>query len=300
MTALLALTTVLAWGTWIPVAQAAPTIDQRTRTFGVAVGNLLFASVALAAGGGHLVLGWRAFWLPFAGGLLWTGGSLSAFRATEAIGLARAAGSWAPLNIVVAFVWGGVLFGELDHLGPGRIGLLAAGLVLVVAGVLLIVRSIGAGGPGRPQHGGALRPGLQWALAAGVLWGTYFVPAQWAHVPSTVANLPLALGIFVAALLAVAAAAPAGRRPPRPSARAAAAQLLAGVLFGGGNLALLGLVARVGTGVGFTVAQLSLLVNAGIGVWVFRVPPPGSRAARVVLAGVALAGAGGILVGTLR
>jgi glucose uptake protein len=79
-----------------------------------------------------------------------------------------------------------------------------------------------------------------------------------------------------------------------------ALQLGAGVLFGVGNLALLGLVSRVGTGVGFTIGQLSLLVNASIGIWVFKVPPPGSRAARVALVGILLAGVGGGVIGVLR
>jgi len=77
-------------------------------------------------------------------------------------------------------------------------------------------------------------------------------------------------------------------------------QLSAGILFGIGNLALLGLVARVGTGVGFTIAQLSLLVNASVGIYVFKVPRPGSKAARIVIVGICLAAIGGILIGNLR
>jgi hypothetical protein len=68
----------------------------------------------------------------------------------------------------------------------------------------------------------------------------------------------------------LALALPAGE-PVKLGARATSAQLGAGVLFGIGNLALLALVARVGTGTGFTIAQLSLLVNASVGVWVFHV-----------------------------
>jgi glucose uptake protein len=52
--------------------------------------------------------------------------------------------------------------------------------------------------------------------------------------------------------------------------------------------------------VGFTIAQLSLLVNAGIGMWVFKVPKPGSRASRRVLVGILVAGSGGVLIGILR
>jgi glucose uptake protein GlcU len=82
--------------------------------------------------------------------------------------------------------------------------------------------------------------------------------------------------------------------------KVAVVQLAAGILFGIGDLALLSLVARVGTGVGFTIAQLSLLVNAGIGMWVFKVPKPGSHVSRSVLVGILVAGSGGVLIGILR
>ena len=122
--------------------------------------------------------------------------------------------------------------------------------------------------------------------AAGLLWGSYFVPAQWAAVPAQVSNFPLAIGILGAAL---ALALPAGE-PARLGLRPAATQLGAGVLFGIGDLTLLGLVARVGTGTGFTIAQLSLLVNASIGIWAFHLPKPGTPQARKVLAGILIAG----------
>jgi glucose uptake protein len=77
-------------------------------------------------------------------------------------------------------------------------------------------------------------------------------------------------------------------------------QLSVGPLFGIGTIALLGLVSRVGTGVGFTIAQLSLVVNVSVGILAFKVPKPGSRAARVALAGLFLAGVGGVLIGNLR
>jgi glucose uptake protein GlcU len=295
VTALLALVIVVSWGSWIPLAQAAPGVPQRTRTLYVTVGNLAFATIALLAGGGHLLFGWREFWLPLAGGLVWTAGNFSAFRASAKIGLARAAGSWTPLNVIVAFVWGGLLFGELDHFGDRRLTLLVAALVLILVGVLLIVRSQGAERT-VAVVGTSFRSGLLWAGAAGVLWGSYFVPAQWARVPSQVGNFPLAIGIF----LAGAALARPARERTRLPARVTALQLGAGVLFGVGNLALLGLVSRVGTGVGFTIAQLSLLVNASIGIWVFKVPAPGSRAARVALIGILLAGVGGSVIGVLR
>src|SRR5690242_7245978 len=244
--ALLSLITVVSWGTWIPLAQAAPGVPQRTRILYVTLGNVMFAGAALVVAGGHLAWGWRSFWLPVAGGVVWTSGTCSAFRASEAIGLARAAGSWTPLNIIVAFVWGAALFGELDGLSGARFAALGGALVLVVTGVLVIVRSqdarpadapppgarLAAGrqrsrvttsvttapagpaatavpaGPAGPaaaplpvSHGaGQHRRGLLWAAAAGVLWGSYFVPAQSAGVTAQVSNFPLAVGMLAGGL----------------------------------------------------------------------------------------------------
>jgi glucose uptake protein len=325
MTLLLSLVTVLVWGSWIPVAQVVPGIPPRSRTFYATVGNIALASVALVVGGGHVSLDWKDFWLPMAGGVLWTGGNYAAFRASEDIGLARAAGSWTPLNIVVAFVWGALLFGELNSFDGSRVAFLAIGLVSVLVGVVLIVRSQDSARP-RPSRASLPGPtslpgpasppalatapaagpsmaaarrhrvGLLWAASAGVLWGTYFVPAQWAKVPAQVGNFPLAIGILVGGL---ALALPV-HEPVRLTLKVGAVQVGAGVLFGIGNITLLGLVSRVGTGVGFTIAQLSLLVNASIGIWVFKVPVPGSRAARGALAGIVVAGVGGGIIGALR
>jgi glucose uptake protein GlcU len=340
--ALLSLITVVSWGTWIPLAQAAPGVPQRTRILYVTLGNVMFAGAALVVAGGHLAWGWRSFWLPVAGGVVWTSGNYSAFRASEAIGLARAAGSWTPLNIIVAFVWGAALFGELDGLSGARFAVLGGGLVLVMAGVLVIVRSQDAHPADRPPPGAPLaagrqrsrvttsvttaptgpaatavptgpsvpavvplpvsqgagqhRGGLLWAAAAGVLWGSYFVPAQSAGVTAQVSNFPLAVGMLAGGLALVLT----GDESVRLPAAGATANLAAGFLFGIGNLALLSLVSRVGTGVGFTIGQLSLLVNASIGIWLFKVPSPGSRAAKLAMAGILIAGTGGALIGALR
>jgi glucose uptake protein GlcU len=297
VTVLLAFVTVAALGTWIPLAQLLPGAPERSRILYVAVGNVVLAGTALLAGGAGVMFDWRSFWLPLAGGVVWAAGNYCVFRASETIGLARAAGTWTPLNIVVAFAWGASLFGELDGLSGAGFAVLGVAFLVVVAGVLLIAGS--RDGPsGLPDSSAptTARAGFLWAGAAGILWGSYFVPAQWAAVPPQVSNFPLALGILGGAL---ALALSAGE-PVKLGRRATTALLGAGIVFGIGNLALLALVARVGTGTGFTIAQLSLLVNAGIGIWVFHVPRPGTRQARKVLAGIVIAGIGGCAIAAMR
>ena len=302
MTVLLAAVMVIALGTWIPLAQLDRDTPDRTRLLYVALGNVLFAGAALAVdGGAGLSFGWRGFWLPLLGGVVWAAGNYCVFRASATIGLARAAGTWTPLNIVCAFVWGALLFGELDGFSPARFALLGLAFVAIVLGVLLISGSQaqveeGPAGTTPPRRRRLLTPGLLWAMGAGVLWGSYFIPAQWAATSAQASNVPLAVGILVGAL---ALSLTSGQRL-RLTPRATAAQLGAGAIFGVGNLALLALVARVGTGTGFTIAQLSLAVNAALGIWLFHVPHPGTSQARRVLTGIAVAGIGGGVIAALR
>jgi glucose uptake protein len=306
VTAVLAILMVILWGSWIPIAQATGGVSQRQRTFYVTVGNLVIAIVALTIGGGHLTLGWREFWLPFAGGIVWTLGNYTAFRGAENIGLARASGTWSPLNIIVSFTWGILLFHELRGFSAIHFAVLGVALVFVVIGVLLIVRSqeeeplLVPAGDGTaltitkaPSRYGV---GLRWALAAGFLWGSYFVPAQWAKVPSQVSNVPLAIGMLAASVVLTVTAG--DRLAVRP--KAAGILTFAGTLFGIGDVLLLVLVKRIGTGSAFTIGQLSILISASVGIWVFKVPRPGSRAARRVAAGVVAAGIGGTLIGALK
>jgi glucose uptake protein len=300
MTVLLAIVVVATLGTWIPLSQLIPGTPERSLLVYVAIGNVVFSGIALLVSGAHLMFSWRGFWLPLAGGMVWAAGNYCVSKASKAIGLARAAGTWTPLNIVVAFVWGALLFGELDGFSAARFAVLGVAFLAVVAGVLLIAGSREDPAPGAMNESGrraaTAGAGLLWAGGAGILWGTYFVPAQWAKVPAQVSDFPLALGILAAALVL---ALPAGE-PVKLGGRATGSLLGAGVLFGIGNLALLALVARVGTGTGFTIAQLSLLVNASVGVWVFRVPEPGTRQAHKVLVGIVLAGIGGCAIAAMR
>jgi glucose uptake protein len=290
---LLSLMTILAWGTWIPVAQQARVANEDLRTFYATLGNLGFAVVVLLVHGAAGLAPDNAG-APFAGGLLWTAGSLCAFLATARIGLARAAGTWTPLNIAMGFVWGVALFGEFTRTTAGELALLGIAVVLIVAGLLLIVfaRGLGGGASGRSLAGGLVA-----AVGAGIFWGTYFVPAEQSTVSAWVAILPLSVGMAVGGALLAAR----HRVLPRlPGVRDYACVLLAGVLWGTGNIGLLLLAQDVGTATSFTIAQLSLLVNGLVGVYVFRNPAPRTRAAAMTLGGVLLAGVGGVLLGNLR
>ena len=100
-----AIITIAAWGTWLAPSQNVRLKNQQIRVFYVASVNLVVAFlIAVIHGSGQLQI--EVFGLPFTGGLIWSLSGLCAFTAANKIGMAKAFGIWAPLNIVVSFICG--------------------------------------------------------------------------------------------------------------------------------------------------------------------------------------------------
>jgi glucose uptake protein len=289
-----AIITIAAWGTWLAPSQNVRLKNQQTRVLYVASINLGLAFlIAMIHGSGQLRI--EVFWLPFTGGLIWSLSGLCAFTATNKLGMAKASGIWSPLNIVVSFICGLALFHEFPH--PSRMiqVLLVAALGAILSGVLLIIL---AKTP-TPQDQASRVPvmGYWAALASGILWGIYFIPIKLSGVSLWNAAFPMAVGIFIGSgLLALLAG-----ESPRLERRTDYVRVgSTGLLWTLGNYGMLLLVGELGAAKGYTLAQLSVVANALVGIYGLRDPAPGSRAARMMLAGCLLATAGGILLGNLN
>jgi len=283
------LVTILAWGTWLAPLQLAGAVDERVKTLWITLGNLA-AAVTVAAAWGFAGLTWEVFWPSLLGGVMWSASGIAAVAAVQRLGMARAMGVWAPLNILVSIAWGVAVFGEMLDLTAGAAAGVAVSVAGMVAGIVLIVsagdrHAANAGVGGRR----ATAVGLAAAAAAGLGWGSYFMPIRVAEASAWVAALPMAIGMVVGAGL------PAlwrrrGRAGPG-GGRGVGLAAAAGLLWAVGNYGSLQLMAALGTGRGFAIAQACVVVNAAVGIVVFRRPPPGSRAARRTLLGVLLASA---------
>jgi glucose uptake protein len=291
---LYAFVTVIAWGTWLAPSQTIEFKNQQIKTFYVAAANLILA-ITVALTQNLSALSFSTFWPPFVGGLIWSVSGLCAFTATNKLGTARAFGIWAPLNIVVSIVWGAVLFHEFVTLSPLNQALLFITLVMILAGVLMII--LPRDDKAAPQSQRELWIGILGAVGAGVLWGSYFLPIKASQVSLWVSALPLSIGIFAGSgLLTLAARQPVGLSRVTDYIRVSAT----GLLWGVGNYGTLLLIDALGAGKGFTISQLSVVVNALIGVFVLKNPSPRSRAAALILAGSSLATVGGIILGNLK
>lgn len=291
---LYALVTVFAWGTWLAPSQNVVFRNQQIKTFYVAAANLALATI-VAVMQGFQGLTWPVFWLPFAGGLVWSVSGFLAFTATNRLGMARAFGIWAPVNVIVSILWGALLFGELLEVTPQTRILLGLALLVNLAGVLMIIFAKGFGG--QSTAGANFLVGLLSALGAGVLWGSYFIPIQISAASLWVTTFPLSVGIFAGSLILVAMT----QQPIQLNSRSDTLRVLAtGLLWGIGNYGMLLLVDALGAGRGFTISQLGVVVNGLIGVYLLHDPHPKSRAALLTLIGCVFATIGGILLGSLK
>ena len=290
-----ALLTLLGWGTWLAPSQKVQFPNQQIKTLYVVVTNLVIAALVVFWRGGMGEVTVGMFRLTFLGGLIWALGGWCAFTGTNKLGIAKAFGIWAPLNIIVSLLWGAMLFHEFLDIRAGSILWLVIAILTILAGILLIIFAKGADDPAESVS--ASRLGILAAVGAGVFWGSYFIPIKYSGVSPWSGAFPLAVGMaaggVVLALLS--------RQTWKLSASGDTARAcLTGALWSLGNYGALLLVDAIGAGKGFTIAQISLVISALIGIYWLHEPPPGTRVANWTLVGCVLATIGGIVLGNLR
>ena len=290
MSLILALLTVLSWGLWIVVAEGVAFSSIHIRNLYVSLVCFIVALIVYGQVG--LVhadtLSASMFWPSFAGGILWIASSWCAYQAIEGIGLTKAIGIWAPGNIVTSMLWGHLLFGE--NFLYSLSGLSA--LVVVLIGVGLIVFK----GHNTENHQKESRTGVLFALCCAFLWGSYFIPIQYFGLSPWAASLPMTFGMLAGATLF---AIPDLKRRFLLSGWDSFRVFLSGGLWSLGNYSSLLLMERVGTGLGFTIAQMAIVINALAGIYLFKRPAPGTPSARLAFLGIALALSGVFILGQL-
>jgi glucose uptake protein len=294
MPILYAVITILAWGIWLIPSQNLKFGGQQVRIFYVAAANLVIAAAVMAVRGFEqltpAIFGW-----PFLGGLVWALGGWAAFTATTELGVVRAYGIWAPLNIIVSLGFGALLFHEFAELTKGAIITLGAAVTLIIGGVLTIILS--QRNQAVPSGLPASTRGFACAIAAGVLWAAYYLPVKISAASMWVAAFPLAGGMFVGCLAIVLGTRQNLRLANFPAYGRAVSS---GVLWAMGNYGMLLMVDTLGAGKGYTLAQLALVVNALCGIFILKDPKPKTRAAYLALAGCSIATLGAIILGQIK
>src|SRR5215510_9226354 len=184
-----ALITVFGWGTWLAPSQKVIFPNQQIKTLYVVATNLGIATMVALWQGAVAELTAATFWLTVLGGMIWAVGGLCAFTGTNKLGIAKAFGIWAPLNIIVSLIWGAVLFHEFINISGGSILFLVIAILSILVGVLLIIFAKGA--EDSAESAGASQLGILGTIGAGVLWGSYFIPVKYSGVSPWAGAFPL-------------------------------------------------------------------------------------------------------------
>lgn len=263
--------TVLAWGSWVAPSQNVPLKGQQTRTFYTSLAVLILGAI-VAAVYGFKGLSSETFFGPVVGGLLWAVSCWFAFVGVSKIGMAKAFGIWAPMNVIVGIIWGIVLRGEFIHTSTQNQLTALLAVAVMIGGIVLIVFS---GDSDKMEVSKKDKIyGLLGTAGAGVGFASYFIPINMAtdgHADFTmwVGTFPLAVGMFVGSIiLVVLSKSPLklekGKHYPLI--------LLSGVLWAIGNYGALVMMKpeNLGTGQGFAIAQLCMVVNALLGIYLLK------------------------------
>jgi glucose uptake protein len=292
-----AIITVFAWGTWLAPSQNIPVKGQQTRTFYVTLSVFLMALIT-SSFYGFESLNAATFWFPFLGGIIWTLSGWSAFIGTNKIGMAKAFGIWAPMNIVVSIVWGVLLFGEFLETNLLNLLIAVIALIIIIGGILVIIFADNNSDNSKKIN----ISGLLGAMGAGVGFASYFIPIQIgaSNVPGFnmwIGTLPLSIGMVAGSTILTIVT---GSSIKLEKASHYPRIMSTGILWGIGNYGALAMMDIIGTGKGFTIAQLCVVVNALLGVYFFKEPDPKSKAAKLTLLGVVLATIGGVVLGNIH
>ena len=109
-------------------------------------------------------------------GCLWAVANTLTIYAIRDIGLSIAFPLW-NMNSLLGILWGFVFFHELRDAGWRRwLGVLGGAILMFIGAVLLALASSTQAPPGRALYG------IVAALAAGVLWGTMYIPYRKAYL----------------------------------------------------------------------------------------------------------------------
>ena len=292
---------IMAWGSWLVPSEKVKFPNEQGKTFFVALASTIIAFLIVLGRGELGQLSSAIAWIPVLGGLIWAISAYCAFVACNQIGIAKAFGIWAPLNIIVSFIWSLTLFGQFRDCSmlTWVIGLVS--LILVIVGVFMIIFS-GGSDDKEDLSGKSASKGLLGAVGAGILWGTFYIPAAYVSQTSTdlaeispwATALPLSVGMLIGTSIMVALTRTAPKlEKPVDYVKA----MSSGALWTLGFFGMLLMVAAIGPGPGYTLASLCVAVNALWGVFYFKDPAPKTKAAKLTLIGVLIATLAGTVLG---
>lgn len=237
-------------------------------------------------------------------GALFVSAMSASFFAIDCLGVALAQGMWGGLAMIVSYVWGVAVFGEVPQSMVGS--MTALGFLVVGVGCIANCQQLGEWGiqawetlrgrdaeengvrsalllPVSEENSSAVHPprnrsrGYAWAFLVGVLGGSILAPMHYVplekqgllFVPSfglgTLLVSPILFGIHV-----VLCSSREEGIPPFHIKESLGAGLMSGIIYNIGNVCSILAIPIIGYKVAYPLLQCAILVSALWGIYVFQ------------------------------
>lgn len=271
---LAAMLAAVAWGSYTVPLKRIQGVDPFRFQIWLSLG---IASTSMLVG---VLQGMRSFsFWGVADGLYWSLGAALSFLAVQKEGLSGAAARWMGTAILVSFASGILVLHERV-----QVSYAAFGILFLLVGLFFGTQS---SAPQSAEKEGPSKLSIwrNWrSFAAGIIFGTYFLPVHFSGVDTLDIVAPLGVGIAIGALILWAV------MKPKPMAAWSHGWISVGcgIAWNVASIASLYAAKILGLAIGFPLTQLALLVSIAWGVFVFGEAQSRSAKISITIAAVFL------------
>ncbi|WP_041053736.1 GRP family sugar transporter [Jeotgalibacillus campisalis] len=253
-----------------------------SQVVGTTFGALIFSIVAIFFISPEFTL--TAIIVSFISGLLWALGQMNQFRTVTHLGVSKTLPISTGLQLVGTSLFGVLAFGEWSTTMKLIIGISA--LLLICLGVVLTSYQEKDGQ--ESKEGSPLKKGIPLLLISTVGYVGYVVIIRWFNIDGWTAILPQSAGMVTGAILL--------SLKHKPFTKYTVRNIIPGLMWATGNLALLLSIPKVGTATSFSLSQTGIIISTLGGIFLLGEKKTKKQLVFVVI-GCILIIIGGVMLG---
>ncbi|WP_050616188.1 GRP family sugar transporter [Bacillus testis] len=276
---LFALLPALTWGSLVLVSEKLGG-NSYSQTLGITSGAFLFAIVMYFIKQPQLD---ATIWIVgIISGAGWAVGQLNQFNSVKQVGVAKTVPISTGLQLLGTSFFGVVVFKEWTDTTTVILGILA--LLCIIAGVILTGFQQGS----EEGEKGNAKKGAMFLFISTIGYVLYVVIVRWFDINGWAAILPQAIGMFITAFIL--------SLKKKPFNKYALRNVITGIMWAIGNIGLLLANPRVGVAIGFSFAQMGIVISTLGGIFLLG-EKKSKKQLTFIIIGCALVIAGGVLLG---
>lgn len=281
MDILIALIPAVMWGSILLVSTKLGG-EPYNQVVGTTFGALIFSIVVLFFISPDFT--WTAIIVGFISGLLWALGQMNQFKTVTHLGVSKTLPISTGLQLVGTSLFGVLVFGEWSTTMKLIIGISA--LVLICLGVVFTSYQEKSEQGNNEQS--PLKKGIPLLLLSTVGYVGYVVIIRWFSIDGWTAILPQSVGMVVGAIGLSLKKKPFNKYTVR--------NMIPGLMWATGNLALLLSIPKVGTATSFSLSQTGIIISTLGGIFLLGEKKTKKQLVLVII-GCVLIIIGGVMLG---